>query len=470
MEEMVCTGRRKGGGALLLGSLLVATGTFGFAGRAAAEPSLITYRAFGHADAMQLRLVDQQAPVFPGGEILAASPSTAEASVDSSGQSVGFASAPYPGATLSTLPGVYNGVRPPQMPEAPAYPWRVTSSYPAEQSSEVAQGPTAIKSTSNAHDTQAEARYGMVSGSPSAVDTTARAVAALDSATGTLRAEASSAMTGFSIGDSLKIGRVAGRAAVTTPPGKPATKTSSFEVGTFTVAGQTIGLTERGFVAGEQAQDFALEFVAGGFTFRYLPAVETATAIESAGLTIGFAENVPNRGLTQVIVTLGRVRAEAESQTFSDLGSVDIPAAPSSGETTLESQAPALPEPTVEAGAAADLPTGVVPALQPLVGTASSAPVAASAATSAVTASPTPAAADPAPAEVALRPVPRRMARPLTASLAEATRARFDGKGGQVYLVFLAAGAVIVVGALVFLRRFTAGVTATFTGPALRRS
>jgi hypothetical protein len=46
-----------------------------------------------------------------------------------------------------------------------------------------------------------------------------------------------------------------------------------------------------------------------------LPAEGTDTAIDSAGLAIGFAQDVPNHGIVKVRLTLGRVRAQVASST-----------------------------------------------------------------------------------------------------------------------------------------------------------
>src|SRR5262245_57583003 len=89
-------------------ALLTATGVIGGNAGAAGPDAGFTLEA--RADPMALQVVGSEAPVVPGGEVVYATPSSAQARADSLGSSRAFASAPYAGDFFTTLPGTVNGV------------------------------------------------------------------------------------------------------------------------------------------------------------------------------------------------------------------------------------------------------------------------------------------------------------------------------------------------------------------------
>src|SRR5260221_5780347 len=192
-------------GIVVAGITMVLAGSIGLGrGDAAESAALNSYRVTSHGDAVQFTFVDQGAPVFPDGEVFASSPATAGAFVDSTGQSAGFASAPYPGAAWIAMPGTYNGVRPPGSPEAPPYPWYVSTDYPGNPEAQMAQGPIVLKSKSGADTTTADAHSGVVTSQPArALAAAATASVSVDQATGALSAVSQLAMDGVALGSDV---------------------------------------------------------------------------------------------------------------------------------------------------------------------------------------------------------------------------------------------------------------------------
>src|SRR5213078_1421884 len=90
--------------------------------------------------------------------------------------------------------------------------------------------------------------------------------------------------------------------------GEKASKQTSFSVANIVVNGTVVGLTDKGFVP--------LTSTPPGADLNKLtgqPAEGTDTTIDSAGLAIGWAHDVPNVGLVRVRWILGRVRTQLES-------------------------------------------------------------------------------------------------------------------------------------------------------------
>lgn len=315
------------------GLAMILTGSVAVTRSWAAESvTLGSYRVTSHGDAVQFTFVDEGAPVFPGGEVFASSPATAAAFVDSTGQSSAFASAPYPGQTWISLPGTYNGVRPPGSPEAPPYPWFVSSNHPGTPEATVEQGPIALAARSAADNSSADARSGAVTSAPATIAAaTAKSAVAIDQATTAITTVAAVTVDGFALAPDVSFGHLAGHARLTSTGGGAPARESGFEVASFTVGAQTVAFTEKGFVVGgapaqpvDPAPVNTITSPAGA-KVTYLPAVETPTSIESAGFSVSFAQTVPNQGVVGITMTFGRVKAELEALAAApDLGSADV--------------------------------------------------------------------------------------------------------------------------------------------------
>jgi hypothetical protein len=120
----------------------------------------------------------------------------------------------------------------------------------------------------------------------------------------------------------LKIMNVESHATVAAAPGtdKP-TMTSSFEVGTMTVGGVKVGVTDKGFVVGPAANPrpdlgpLKPVLAAAGMAIEFLPAETTATGITSAGFRITAKQTFPVQGPVQETWTMGRVKASLDPGT-----------------------------------------------------------------------------------------------------------------------------------------------------------
>ena len=446
----------------LSGVAMMVTGSLGITTRAGAETvTLGSYRVATHGDAVQFTFVDEGAPVFPGGEVLASSPATAAAFVDSTGQSSAFASAPYPGQTWISFPGTYNGVRPPGSPEAPPYPWYVSSNHPGNPEAKLEQGPVALEAKSAADTSASKARSGAVTSAAAQVATaTANSLVAVDQAAANVTAATDVTVDGFALGPEVSFGHLSGRAKLSSANGAAPVKESAFEVASFTVGGQRVAFTDEGFVVGGspgQPVDTApVDTITSpaGAKVTYLPAVETPTSVESAGFSIAFRQTVPNQGVVGITMTFGRVKAVLEALAAPpDLGSADVslPSGPAGGTDGGGSTAVASPGGDILAtlpstGAAAATSTGA-----PAGGFFRSGPP--------------PPAAGPEPAALGAVPAPSgeavldptnsdsetlALARQNAATLAALSR---TSAGHHLYVALIVAGLAAVGGALLFGRR-----------------
>lgn len=316
-------------------ALILAGGAgLGFAGQAAADGkgSGETYTVTARADTFAFEFVETGAPAAPGGEIFYATPSTAQALLDSVGRSQGFAAAPSPGPFFATLPSNGNGVLagfgfPFSFPD---YPFYAASDHPVTPTSDKAFGPFRARAESGQYAAVGDARSGgLTNDDPAFLSSRASARVALDPDTRARTAVADSRFDGFTTGP-LTIGQSLAQAKMTQTPGSPPTKESSFTIGAIKIAGVEIAMTDKGFKVGDQAPPTAdmgqLFGVLGqaGITVEYLPARQTETSIDSAGLRITRAGADPNGTQHKVALILGRVGASIQGGT-SPLLSGDTP-------------------------------------------------------------------------------------------------------------------------------------------------
>jgi hypothetical protein len=235
--------------------------------------------------------------------------------------------------------GAVNGVAAGKAPPLPPYPFIVSSSYPGTPSQSQVNGPYGISSTSGENSSTANAHIGLTTGSPSIGAISSTSVVNHDPTSGVATAQADTAITAFSLGPLLSIGDITGHAKLVTQPGqqKP-TKETSFSVGSLTILGTTVGLTSKG-LGPARATPLGVDVSAltgalskAGITLTYLPAKETPTSVDSAGLLVSFNQQVQTQGQVKVTLTLGRVGADVESgpATATDNGSSGAGSATSS--------------------------------------------------------------------------------------------------------------------------------------------
>src|SRR5437879_11180923 len=98
------------------------------------------------------------------------------------------------------------------------------------------------------------------------------------------------------------------------PGGDKPTMSSSFEVGTMTVGGVKVGVTDKGFIVGPSANprpdlgSLKPVLSAAGMEIEFLPTETTATGIVSAGMRITAKQTFPVQGPVKETWTVGRVR------------------------------------------------------------------------------------------------------------------------------------------------------------------
>jgi hypothetical protein len=302
--------------------LLVLVGVSGlYAGSADAQtesaPSGL-FNVVARADAISVEVHDGAVPLVPAGQPAAfGSPSSTQAVFDSLGNSTGFASAPYPGDFAVALPTTVNALSYGKAPPLPPYPFIVTSSYPRAPSAQQTNGPYGITSTSTATGTTADAHLGVIVGAPSVLSSQAASTAVQDAKTGAMVAQADTLVAAFSVGPLLTVGEVSAHAKLSASAGQTPVKTTSFNVGSMTIAGIKVGFTEKGLQAGPgtvpvDASSLTKVLAAGGVSIAYLPATQTPTSVDSAGLAVSITQDVPSQGKVTTTYVFGRVSAILE--------------------------------------------------------------------------------------------------------------------------------------------------------------
>jgi hypothetical protein len=326
------------GGSLVLAGTIGAVTSHGSAARADDVPGSAgfsgSYSLTARGDALIVEIDDKGAPLVPGGQLVFASPATAQATVDSLGNSQAFASAPYPGDFLANLTGTVNGLLAGQAPPVPPYPFIVTSNYPTTPSSNTSVGPYVLDVTSAASTSQSQAKMGGLTGDPAVASSVATSLVK-ENPDGTASAEASDSIQLVAIGNLIQLGHVTAHAKVTVGPDGTVSKSSELNLGSITVAGIQIGLTDKGLVLAGSATPLSAApiehlLAAAHLGMSYVPKTETARSIRSAGLAVTYTTNVPGQGPVTVTVTYGQVSASADS----------TPQASSSGITPSPSVAP----------------------------------------------------------------------------------------------------------------------------------
>lgn len=374
----------------LVAIVLLCLGAFGsLAGAdrdpAAAQASAGIFALSARADGLGIETIATGLPVVPEGKAAFISPASAQATLDQF-SGAAFASAPYAGDLIVNLPTTVNGLGAGTLPPFPAYPfYAATDSATPDARQEV--GPYLIAAHSEPNTSSSEARIGLATGSPNVVSVTSNASVTRDPDTGLLLAEAVTSVAPFRVNDVLSLGEIRSSSRFTYDPSTPEVppvKETSLSVGTITVAGVEVGLTDQGLeLAGLQVLPVDLSaltsLLAGsGVTIEVIPVVETETAISSSAVQLTFQGEFPAPFLdTTVRVILGRSSAALTTGTL-----------PTRPPTTA-------PTPTI-APAPSSSGGGGGGAVTPSVGSGGSAPIAAPSAPviapSAPAAAPTPVA------------------------------------------------------------------------------
>jgi hypothetical protein len=204
------------------------------------------------------------------------------------GDSLAFASSPYPGETLVGLPGSLAGQTGQQVPAYPAY---AGTRYPATPQASVSQPGVSLLARSSETASHAEASHA-IDQVPVGGPTVSTADVSVDPAAGTSAATAKADLRPLTINGVLILGEVVSSASAARNKAGTVTRSSQLQIGRTTVAGQevaitpagvqvpgqTVGLPDTGAVTQALAQ--------AGITVQYLAPQNTARGILSAGVDI----------------------------------------------------------------------------------------------------------------------------------------------------------------------------------------
>ena len=325
-------------GAVVAGSALAlaTAGALVTSARAAVpmmEPGAFTLSA--RADSVGVQTIAQEAPVvsIAGGEIALVTPSSAQSQLDAFGGSRSFASAPYPGDLIVSLPPTIAGVSGGQAP-VPPYPAYVSSDYPVRNEQVMQFGPQQLVARSAQYASSARAQIGIQSTPPEVAAAITQTSVLRDAATGAATAFADALLSPLSYTDVIRLGQVHTTAKAVYEPGADApTLTSTFDAGNVTIAGQTFGLTSNGLVVPGSKTPVDDATIADllrdtGTALEVLPEQRTATSVTSASLRLTYQQVLPNAGLTTVRLILGQVSATAIAEGGAGTAPAGAPSTP----------------------------------------------------------------------------------------------------------------------------------------------
>ena len=239
-------------------------------------------------------------PVDAGGPV-------AQASLDSLGNSLAFASFPYPGDVVVALPGLAAGFG---VPGLPPYPFSVASSYP-DAGEQKAAFPFGDLSASSRRDTSTGEATAGVPGVMQSVRGQATVSKASDEIVTASSAGEASVVT---IGP-LSIAKVRSSAAVTLLPDGTLKRESTLELSGATVDGVSVTLTPEGLRTPAGAAPFPsnadLESVlsGAGMHVTYIGTEETTDGVISAGLQITRQQEAGAQGTASSTLILGQASA-----------------------------------------------------------------------------------------------------------------------------------------------------------------
>ena len=301
---------------------------------------------------------------------------SAQAALDSLGESTAFSSLPYPGATGIAFPGLIATL---SGKSVPGYPFYVSSQNPSNPNVTVRQPGYLLHAESSGARSAARTEAG--ASTTTGDEFGSFSTAAVNFADGTITS-LGEARTRLALGAFVLNGAVS-RAQITRTPDGQVVKTSSFEASSIRLGALQIGVTDKGLVLGPQGtqldsgRQVAESVTQSGVTVKFLPAVETADSVLSSGLEISTIQPVPNVGNSKGVVSyiVGRTFAQAESAGFSDPASGGDTFAPAAG---VNSSAPVLaPAAAVGTGLDGAGAPGAIPGALPGAAAGNSLPAAA---------------------------------------------------------------------------------------------
>ncbi len=309
------TGRTARSGAALVAGLLLGTAALavGGAGRAGAAGEATSYEGVASAEGVR---VSVSAPNFVAVDTFVdGGGPVSQAVIDGLGNSHAFASLPYPGDLAISGPGLLAGLT--GLPSPPPYPFYVDSSYPTKNDAKLAQPGYELVAHSAEAASQATATTGGASSGSAIGSTVTRATTGRDAASGAVTAEATGTADIVNVGGVLRIGQVDALAKVTRSPGADPVRAAHFAINGMTIAGQTVGFSDKGFTfAGTQTPIPAgtplLEALEQAkISVAYLGRIDNPDGVVSPGLVVTQQQQIPSGPTMVVRYVFGQMSASA---------------------------------------------------------------------------------------------------------------------------------------------------------------
>lgn len=356
------------GPGLLLVGLLAAFAAFPWAGAAAEARGLV---AVASAQGFRMNYTVPEYVVveefFDGGGPVA------QATVDTTGRSVAFASLPYPGENAVTFPGVLAVAL--GMPIPFDYPFYAKADYPVTPEAEVRDpsGSYSLKATADRRQAAglADIRLG---GTESPVSSSSAHSTAVSDADGKTRVVAETVSTGLSFGDGvLRIASVRSRSVTTYTPGEaePATTTELLVEGA-NVGGQPVTIGPDGVKPGgqtvpvpigESTQSLNQALAESGLSVRTISGDPVEGGSAGDVLVVTSKHTYPVSGNPQGTLVMRFGGATTAITLGTDVGF--LPEAPAVPEAPAAPEAPPLPAAPEVAASAPPAPPAEAPAEVP---------------------------------------------------------------------------------------------------------
>lgn len=239
--------------------------------------------------------------------------------IDGLGNSQSFAALPYPGDLAISGPGLLAGLT--GLPSPPPYPFYVASSHPTVPEAKLAQPGYSLEARSGEAESKASTMTGGGQGSgesASAIGSTVTsALTKRDATTGKVTAEATGTADIINIGGVLRIGQVNAFARVTRGPGSDPTREASFAINGMTIAGQTVGFSEKGFTFGgtntpiPAGNPLTEALKQAKISVEYLTKIDNPDGVVSPGLVIRQEQATPGGPTMVVRYVFGQMAASA---------------------------------------------------------------------------------------------------------------------------------------------------------------
>ena len=327
------------------GSALVLFAVVGVAAISPARPAgaAANFHGVATADAIRVTLVVPNAPATSS--IVDGGAWSAQAVVTSAGTSQAYASNPYPGDTVVSLPGTLAGFG---APGVPPYPLYAASMHPDTKHAEIGNGPFHLVADSTAVTSDASASSGQSGEQKAGV---AAATASVhQEGDGGVVSRSESRIDGFAAGP-LKIASIVSGAITKLPPGGELERSSHLDVSGLAVNDAAVRLTPQGLVVADKTvpvdpKAIAEALAKAGVSIAYVAPEETPNGIIGAGVRVTSSVQLPGSGTSQATWIFGRSlalidSAQGDTGVLPEVGSTDVPFQPPSPSTSAEPAPPA---------------------------------------------------------------------------------------------------------------------------------